>query len=98
MNYWVERNGRVHESETIGWHGSFCYEWLKNASKQENKKYEKWDSENRYRFVHEYFEEVKGWVRYCGWGTDPGWVFCDTARPTRAQIHKMFLLTKHVYE
>lgn len=70
-------------------------------------RYHEWRDKNPYNYIHEFFEQELGWVRYCGWGHNPQWVIESDdyirltdgniqiiqRRLTKKQKEKMFELT-----
>jgi hypothetical protein len=73
MNYWLTPTGQVFEGENVGFHTMFCNKYLQDNPKIDDD-FHNWSENNPSRYTYQYFEQVLGWVRYCGWGKINKWI------------------------
>jgi hypothetical protein len=83
-NYWLSPSGKVWSTPKLGGHIDLAFQIMKEKFKS--------DLENPEIDPIEYLESI-GYIRYCDWGSSPGWVIPSNHKLTRQQKEKMFLLT-----
>ena len=84
MNYWLSPTGKMWSTARMGGHYNLACEIIDEMDRRIRR-------DNHIENEIEHLENL-GYIRFCDWGINPGWVIPLGYTPTRQQRHKIQII------